>query len=175
MADIMVRMAEMAVSTSGDDVLVSLGLGSCIGLALLAPGTTVAGLAHIVLPDSRDAAAGAEARFADTAVPALVAQLARLGVARSRLTAVLVGGAQMFAFAASSGGQLDIGVRNERGVREALAAAGIPVKVAVTGGSSGRTIRVRAAEGVVTCKEAGKPEQIIFPGAAAPATLRKAA
>ena len=54
--------------------------------------------------------------------------------------AVLVGGAQMFAAGAS--GSLDIGRRNEQAVRTALAVAGIAVTAAVTGGSSGRTMRV---------------------------------
>ena len=35
MADLMARMAEIAVSRHEADVLVALGLGSCIGLALL--------------------------------------------------------------------------------------------------------------------------------------------
>ena len=35
MAETMVRMGELAFSACAGDVLVSLGLGSCIGLALL--------------------------------------------------------------------------------------------------------------------------------------------
>jgi chemotaxis protein CheD len=153
----MVRMAEMAVSSRPGDVLVSLGLGSCIGLALLCDGRPIAGLAHIVLPDSGEGGATAAAgagKFADTAVPALVARTLAAGALQTRLWAVLVGGAQMFA----SGRTLNIGERNEEAVRRALAAAGIRVREAVTGGSVGRTIRVYPGRFLVTCKVAGGGE-----------------
>ena len=55
------------------DVLVSLGLGSCIGLALVDKRAGVAGLAHIVLPACAGAVdPGTMHKFADHAVPALV-------------------------------------------------------------------------------------------------------
>jgi chemotaxis protein CheD len=170
MADLMARMAEIAVSRHEDDVLVALGLGSCIGLALLDRSSPVAGLAHVVLPESREGAS-APGKFADTAVPELIRQMIALGAARSRLHAVLVGGAQMFASGAS--GSLDIGRRNEQAVRSALAVVGIAVTVAVTGGSSGRTMRVHLGSGLVTCKVAGSIEQPI--AARNPASLRVAA
>jgi chemotaxis protein CheD len=158
MAELMARMAEIAVSRHEADVLVALGLGSCIGLALLDRGSPVAGLAHVVLPESREGTS-VPGKFADTAVPELLRQMVSLGAAASRLQAVLVGGAQMFATGAS--GSLDIGRRNEQAVRTALAVAGIAVTVAVTGGSSGRTMRVHLATGLVTCKAAGSVEEPI--------------
>jgi len=157
-AELMARMAEIAVSRHEADVLVALGLGSCIGLALLDRGSPVAGLAHVVLPESREGTS-VPGKFADTAVPELLRQMAALGATTSRLQAVLVGGAQMFATGAS--GSLDIGRRNEQAVRTALAVAGIAVTVAVTGGSSGRTMRVHLGTGLVTCKVAGSVEERI--------------
>jgi chemotaxis protein CheD len=77
----MVRMGEMAVSNEVGRHLVALGLGSCIGLALVDSRSGVAGLAHVVLPE----AAGREGklgRFADKAVPALLADIERLGARR---------------------------------------------------------------------------------------------
>jgi chemotaxis protein CheD len=143
MADTMVRMAEMAVATRPGEVLVSLGLGSCIGLALLCDGRPIAGLAHIVLPDSREGAG----------VPATAVGKFE-GALQTRMWAVLVGGAQMFA----SGRTLNIGERNEEAVRRALSASGIRVREAVTGGSVGRTIRVYPGRALVTCKVAGGGE-----------------
>ena len=55
MAEIMVRMGEFACPRTAGDVLVSLGLGSCIGLALIDRRAAVAGLAHVVLPARRAA------------------------------------------------------------------------------------------------------------------------
>lgn len=158
----MVRMGEYAASSSKEDVLVSLGLGSCIGLALVAEGAQVAGLAHVVLPESRepDDAAATPAKFGDTAVPALVEAVVRAGGRKSRLRAVLVGGAQMFSFGPAG----DIGQRNEAATRAALAAAGIPVVAAATSGSSGRTVRVHVGTGLVTVREAGEPERELLRG-----------
>ena len=158
MADLMARMAEIAVSRHEADVLVALGLGSCIGVALLDRASLVAGLAHVVLPESRPGAT-TPGKFADTAVPELLRQVTGLGAITSRLHAVLVGGAQMFAV--STGGVLDIGRRNEQAVRTALAVAGIPITTTLTGGSAGRTMRVHIGAGLVTCKQAGSQEETI--------------
>jgi chemotaxis protein CheD len=154
----MARMAEIAVSRHDADVLVALGLGSCIGVALLDRASLVAGLAHVVLPESRPGTT-TPGKFADTAVPELLRQVTGLGAIRSSLHAVLVGGAQMFAV--SAGGALDIGRRNEQAVRTALAVAGIPITTTLTGGSAGRTMRVHVGTGLVTCKQAGRQEETI--------------
>ena len=46
-------MGELKVSRARDGELVAIGLGSCIGLAVVDRGGCAAGLAHIVLPDSQ--------------------------------------------------------------------------------------------------------------------------
>jgi chemotaxis protein CheD len=80
MPELMVRMAEMAVASRADDVLVALGLGSCIGLALIDESRQVAGMAHIVLPESSESIrVEAVGKFADTAVAALAANVRRRG------------------------------------------------------------------------------------------------
>jgi chemotaxis protein CheD len=158
MAELMARMAEIAVSRHEADVLVALGLGSCIGVALLDRASLVAGLAHVVLPESRPGSP-TPGKFADTAVPELLRQLTGLGATKARLHAVLVGGAQMFT--AGAGGALDIGRRNEQAVRTALAVAGVPITTTLTGGSAGRTMRVHVGTGIVTCKQAGSQEESI--------------
>ena len=72
-------MGELAVGKA-DDVLVTVGLGSCIGLALLDRGKMVAGLAHVMLPATPDSGdGGTPAKFADQAVPALVKELTKAG------------------------------------------------------------------------------------------------
>jgi chemotaxis protein CheD len=156
-----VRMGELAVSGDARDVLLTIGLGSCIGLVLLDRARGVAGLAHVVLP----AAAGVRdepAKFADRAVPALLGELTALGAQRIRTEAVLVGGAQMFDFQAAGRAALEIGARNEAATRDALAAARIPVVAAATGGSRGRTVRVLLESMSVTVKEAGGREIALY-------------
>jgi len=152
-AELVVRMGEIAATQHAGDVLVGLGLGSCIGLVLIEDRGPVAAMAHVVLPESNGKAAAA-GKFADTAVPRLIHEVTSIGATRSRLSAVLVGGAQMFATA----GHLDIGNRNEQAVRAALQAHGISVGAAATGGGTGRTMRVYLESCSITCKEAGRDE-----------------
>jgi chemotaxis protein CheD len=161
--EIAVRMGEIAVSSRPGDVLLSIGLGSCIGLALVDQRRGIAGLAHVMLPEAIGEGGGPPGKFADRAVPELVARTTALGAPRAALKAVLVGGAQMFAFGGVAGGALDIGVRNESAVRAVLTGERIPVVASATGGGSGRTIRVFPG-GAVLSKEAGGAEIELMPG-----------
>jgi chemotaxis protein CheD len=157
----MVRMGELAVSSEPGHVLVSLGLGSCVGLALLDRKMGIAGLAHIVLPQSQGHAGENSRKFADFAVPELVSLLQAEGARKVRLEAVLVGGASMFTVASSS---LEVGQRNEAAVRELLKGMRIPVKATATGGDKGRTIRVDVATCAVTYREAGGKDTELLAG-----------
>jgi chemotaxis protein CheD len=158
--EIAVRMGEIAVSSNPDDVLMSIGLGSCIGLALVDQRRGIAGLAHVMLPEAL-AGGGPVGKFADLAVPELVRQTTALGTSKTMLKAILVGGAQMFALGSSAA--MDIGVRNDAAVRAALAAERIPVLAAEVGGAKGRTIRVIPG-GAVLSKEAGGAEKELMNG-----------
>jgi chemotaxis protein CheD len=164
-------MGELAAAATLDDELVSIGLGSCVGVALVDAVGGVAGLAHVMLPEA-NAAYSAPAKFADRAVPALIAATERLGARRERLAAVLVGGAQMFNRATGPARPLDLGARNETAVRAALAREQIPVCAAATGGSHGRTVRVLPAGPLVAVKEAGGAEVELWNGA--PAAVARA-
>ena len=156
----MVRMGELAISDTPGDVLVSLGLGSCIGLALVDKRAGVAGLAHIVLP----AASGTPKpetlnKFADHAVPALIDGMVERGASRVFLHAALVGGASMFA--ATGAKTLEVGQRNATAVRELVAARRVTVVAEAVGGSRGRTVKVDVSSGTVSVREAGGVEEVL--------------
>ena len=159
-AETMVRMGELACSAVAGHVLVSLGLGSCIGLALVDKRAAVAGLAHVVLP-AAEGRTGSPGKFADTAAEALIAELVGLGARRIALEAVLVGGASMFKLGGGSG--MEVGKRNDEAVRAELARLRIPVAAADTGGSRGRTIRVTVGPQAVTSRAAGDQEVALYP------------
>ncbi|MGH2889743.1 MAG: chemotaxis protein CheD [Solirubrobacteraceae bacterium] len=147
------------MSATPSDELVALGLGSCIGLAIVDGPAGIAGLAHIVLPEAvgnRDE----PGKYADTAVPELVARMRAAGAVVRRLEAVLVGGAHMFA----TSGSLDIGSRNEEAVRAQLRRVRIPVRAAQTGGTQGRTLRVVAGGCEVSARVAGEQPQTLLEG-----------
>jgi chemotaxis protein CheD len=153
----MVRMGELAISDTPGDVLVSLGLGSCIGLALVDKRAGVAGLAHIVLPVSSGTPKPETMnKFADHAVPALLDRMVERGASRVFMQAALVGGASMFAAAG-----LEVGQRNAEAVRELVAGRRVPVVAEAVGGSRGRTVKVNVASGTVSVREAGGVEEVL--------------
>jgi chemotaxis protein CheD len=160
MSDTMVRMGELAASKTAGAKLVTLGLGSCIGLVLMDRRAGVAGLAHVVLPDSGGHTEVNKFKFADHAVPELISRVCALGARRPVLEAVLVGGASMFA---AIGGTMEVGARNESAVKAQLAAARIRVHASATGGSRGRTVRVDPNTGIVLVREAGGKDAQLFP------------
>jgi chemotaxis protein CheD len=162
MSDTMVRMGELAATKTAGEQLVTLGLGSCIGLALIDRRLGIAGLAHVVLPDSGGHGEVNRYKFADHAVPELIDRVVKLGARKPMLEAVLVGGASMFA---AMGGSMEVGARNEAAVRAKLAEARIRVHNAATGGTKGRTVKVDPATGVVVVREAGGKDTQLHPAA----------
>jgi chemotaxis protein CheD len=152
-------MGEMVVSSDPNEELVALGLGSCIGLAVVDRTAGVAGLAHIVLPESNDRV-DQVGKFADTAVPALIAKLRKAGAVERRFETAIAGGARMFEM--SSG--LDIGARNEAAVRAALAKERIQIKAAQTGGNTGRTVKIAVGDLLVTVRAAGQQPETLLAG-----------
>jgi chemotaxis protein CheD len=154
-------MGEMIVSASPSDELIALGLGSCIGLAIVDRTAGVAGLAHVVLPESHNDGSP-PGKFADTAVPAMLEKLHKAGAVERRLEIALVGGARMFEM---SGG-LDIGSRNQEAVTAALKRHRLSPKVSRTGGNQGRTVRIDVGTGTVTMRIAGEPAMTLIAGKA---------
>lgn len=138
------------------EVLVTYALGSCVGTCIIDKATGIAGLSHIMLPDSTCAAkAGTVNRmkFADTAIRDMVDKMVKMGALRSRLQAKIIGGALMFATSCDS---FNIGERNVAAVREQLAGLNIPIIAAATGGNVGRTVYFHTDSGLVDIKTAGK-------------------
>ena len=140
-----VRMGELAVARQ-DEVLAAIGLGSCIGIALIDRESAIAGLAHVLLPEPASGREGGPARYGSTAVPALLDEVLRAGASRERLVAKMAGGASMFA-GLSSNGIAAMGQRNALAVRRALELLGIPLVAEDTGGTWGRTVYVQARDG----------------------------
>ena len=148
MTERLVRVGDWAVE-SGDTVLVTLGLGSCVAIALYDPVARAGGLAHLLLPSpslARDQSN--PGRFPETVMPLLLARLAGIGAERSRLTARLVGGASMFG-AGAAPGAVAMGERNVVAARQVLAAAGVPVVGEDVLKSHGRSVYFFLADGRV--------------------------
>lgn len=151
---IRVGMADLAI-TSQPAILTTLGLGSCVGIALYEPMSRVAGLAHIMLPWSTQATdASNSAKFADTAIAKMLNEMKSAGAWQGNIKAKLAGGAQMFSFSQSSD-IMKIGLRNAQAAKEVLVKAGIPVIAEDTGGTCGRTIELYSDSGILVIKTIG--------------------
>ena len=153
---VVLSLGEWAASDAPSDVLVCLGLGSCVALCLYDPLRSIGGMAHMVLPDS--SARGAKssgAKFVDVAVPLLLREMEAKGAGRARLRAHLIGGALMLQGAAFKA-TVNIGQRNAQAARAALRSAGVRVRGEELGGSNGRTVRLELATGRLTAATAGQ-------------------
>lgn len=117
------------------------GLGSCVGVVVYDAKAGLAGLAHILLPDSSMARQKDINiyKYADTALPYLIDSLIKKGALPDRLKAKMAGGAQMFQFSSQSN-MMRIGPRNIEAVRGILHEYHIPVVAHDVGGNAGRTI-----------------------------------
>ncbi len=136
-------------------LITTLGLGSCVGIALYEPVKKVVGLAHIMLPSSKHARNNINiAKFADTAIFKLVDDMAALGAAKSKIVAKLAGGAQMFSFNDTSE-IMRIGMRNVIASKVVLGQLKIPILAEDTGGNYGRTIVLNSENGMLTIKTIG--------------------
>lgn len=152
---IKVGMADLKV-VEFPDALTTLGLGSCVGICLYDASSKVTGMAHIMLPSSKAIRKNENvAKFADTAIVELIQQMEAKGAKKSRISAKIAGGAQMFSFT-SANETMKIGERNAEAVRIILKELGIPLKSDETGGNFGRTIEFFSENGKLIIKTAGK-------------------
>jgi chemotaxis protein CheD len=149
-----VGIAEYEVA-SGEAVLTTSGLGSCLGVAVYDPATETAGLVHAMLPENEAVDGGNAAKFADSGVRELVAAMERAGADRDRMRAKIAGGSDMLDFSENGSG---IGVRNVETGRATLEAFDIPVVGEDVGGEHGRSLRLNAASGDLIVKSANRDQ-----------------
>jgi chemotaxis protein CheD len=148
-----IGIAEM-YADKAPTVIVTLGLGSCVGVTVYDPNSKVGGMVHIMLPDSNGDPKGKPAKYADTAVPLLLKEVLKLGANKSNLVAKVAGGAQMLKFSRSNTAN-SIGTRNAEEAVKALKKANIRIVAHDTGGNYGRTIELDLETGKLLVKTVG--------------------
>ncbi|AIF52100.1 chemotaxis protein CheD [Pelosinus sp. UFO1] len=155
---IKVGMADYKVGRNPSS-LISYGLGSCVGIALYDLVSKIGGLAHIMLPDSTQArSAENPAKFANTALPLMLDEMLKLGAVKSRITAKIAGGAQMFTFANATD-VMRVGERNSEAVRMLLKKMDIKLVADDTGGNYGRTVELQLDTGIYRVRTIAKGEK----------------
>lgn len=157
---IKVGMADLNICRA-PDMITTLGLGSCIGIALYDPVLKLGGLAHIMLPDSTKMKNNTNiAKFADTGIDELVRRMTEEGAAIRRLVAKIAGGARMFEVSGVSEVG-NIGARNAEASRQKLKELGIPLLAEDTGLNFGRTVELYCDTGEFHIKSVGKEMKIL--------------
>lgn len=149
-------LGEWRVSADPAEILVCVGLGSCVALVAWDPEAGLAGMSHMVLPDSTQGreSAAAPAKFVDSAIPLVVDTMTAQGARRDRLRIHLVGGARMLQ-GIQRANAMNIGERNTIAARAAVRALGLRVHAEATGGGHGRTVRLSVADGSMSISSPG--------------------
>lgn len=152
--EIKVGIADLNIALPPDR-LITVGLGSCIGIALYDNSKGIGGLAHIMLPDSTAFnTINNPIKFADLAIPILVKKMEEKGASKRNIKAKIAGGASMFNFTDKSM-IMDIGNRNSIAVKIVLENLSIPLLGEETGGNKGRTMIFDTINGSVQIKTVG--------------------
>ncbi|MCM8801412.1 MAG: chemotaxis protein CheD [Candidatus Omnitrophica bacterium] len=141
-----VNIAEMKVGFA-PDILVTRGLGSCLGIAIYDPLKKIGAIAHPMLPDIDSAKVKSNPyRFVNSAIMKMVEELEKMGGLRSRFVAKIFGGAKMFS-SLSQDSILNIGQKNIDMALQVLKDLNIKIAAQDTGGNFGRTVEFDLEDG----------------------------
>jgi chemotaxis protein CheD len=160
MATKIVGMADLAV-VKHPDVLTTIGLGSCLGIAFYDASSKIGGLAHVMLPDSTRIRNNTnEAKFVDTAIAKMLNDMMRMGAKRDSIKAKIAGGAQMFPIATGND-MMKIGDNNIDMTMSVLRTLRIPILAQDVGLNYGRTVELHTDDGRFVIKTIGYGVKIL--------------
>lgn len=151
--DIKIGISDYKVSKNPDR-LITLGLGSCVGIAIYDKSTKIGGLSHIMFPDSELFTKNIKIeKFANLAIPKMIEEINNRST--RNLIAKIAGGASMFNFTDNNlvG---SIGNRNVQAVEKILKDLKIPILGKEVGGKIGRTMIVNLEDFSVHIKTVNK-------------------
>ena len=156
---VIIGLAEMSVEKAPNRIT-TLGLGSCVGVTLYDRVSKIGGMVHIVLPEGGNTPGAVPAKYADTAVNALLNEMLRAGANRSTIVAKMAGGAHMFGKIGVGDG-LKVGDRNAYKSKLAILKLHIPIVAEDLGGTYGRTIELDTEDGSLLIKTVGKGSKVV--------------
>jgi chemotaxis protein CheD len=157
---IVVGIGEFAVSNDRESLILTHALGSCVAVCLWDPHVRVAGLIHVLLPDSRinvDRAGQQPAAFADTGIPLLFQTAYAYGVQKKRCQVHLVGGADVTGLGA---GQTAVGKRNILAARALLWKNGVMLQAEAVGGRDARNVSMNVSDGRIQVTSGGREQEL---------------
>ena len=149
-----VGVADVKVSATAGERLITYALGSCLGIVVYDPVACIAGMLHVMLPTGTIDAQKMQdqpAMFVDSGVPILFKECYKLGAKKERMIIKVAGGAH--AGESEEADRFQIGKRNMIALRKLLWKNGVLVHTNDTGGFQlSRTMWVDVATGDVTLK-----------------------
>ncbi len=152
-----VGVADMKVSATQGDLIITHALGSCLGVAVHDPAACVGGLLHVMLPLSTIDPEKADRNplmFVDTGFPKFLMECFKRGAQKRRIEIRVAGGST------SHEGERDdlfqIGRRNLIILRKLLWTNGLLLKSYDVGGSNSRTMSLEIGTGKVMIKSDGR-------------------
>jgi chemotaxis protein CheD len=141
--------------------IMTMALGSCLGIALHDPEARIGALAHAMHPRRERVKNNMNrAKFVDSVIPLLVERMLQWGARREKIVAKIFGGARMFDGFEGCRGILQIGDENIVAAREVLKDLGIPLVAECVGGRTGRTIVLDVSNGSVLVRHVNDTEEI---------------
>lgn len=146
----------MKLATGDGNMVVTHGLGSCLGISIYDPQAKVGGILHVMLPSSSVSAEKAQKSplmFVDTGAPLFFKEAYAMGAVKSRLVVKVAGGA---ALGGDKGDFFAIGKRNFVALRKILWVNGIMIAAEDVGGSISRTMYLDTGTGTIVLQSGGK-------------------
>ncbi|MBG0768503.1 chemotaxis protein CheD [Methanococcus maripaludis] len=139
-----VKMGDIGVAKNPESIETL--LGSCVAIILYDRGKKIGGVAHVMLPKSRNSSEKNPGKYANTAIPELINRMAKLGARKDKLTTKLAGGAAMFKCNSNT---IDVGKKNIEASRQEVKKMGLRIASEDLGGDTGRTITLSLKDGSV--------------------------
>ncbi|MCD6450159.1 MAG: chemotaxis protein CheD [Thermotogaceae bacterium] len=151
---VVIGIGEYAVD-SPPSIIVTLGLGSCVGVCIRDLKTKIGGMVHVMLPDSGGKNVSNPGKFADTGIAAVIEEIKKKGGNTNHLEAKIAGGAAMF-----EGKGLNVGQRNVDAVKKWLKHHGVKLVAEDTGGNRARSIEYDLETGRLLVRKVGGGERV---------------
>jgi chemotaxis protein CheD len=146
-----IGVADMAISDSPEELLVTYSLGSCIAVVIFDPLASVGGMLHYMLPESSldpEKAKRNPYMFADTGITCLFKSSYQMGARKENIVVKTVGGAQIL----DPKGFFNIGKRNYLAMRKIFWKNNVAIAAEHVGGEINRTVRLEMDTGRVIVK-----------------------
>jgi chemotaxis protein CheD len=151
-----IGIGEYTVSNN-DDLIVTLGLGSCVGVCLIDKRKKIGAMIHVMLPDSGGKVTPKPGKYADSGIKIVLDEMKNIGANISSLEAKIAGGAAMFG---NSSKTMDIGKRNVEAIKSILKKENIKIIAEDTGGNRARSIEFNIDNSELMVKKVGGGEKV---------------